>query len=287
MNYEKPISRQRKLYDKNQKNEKMIETIIIGDENSSRHLNQLLGEHPEISVRALIENGSKSIEVIHQLRPDLILIHVELEDISGFEVINKVHLHPSPAIIFVSADEQWAAKAFEYHAYDYLVEPVTSKRIYLSLSKVKELMKFRKQENLQDKLNALFRYIQMGDKQHVVQKSPEKINRKNAELLPIKLAGKIYFLDIEEIEHISASGYYIEIFANGKKHLVRQSLHSIYEKLDRDRFIRIHRSVIIHLKFLSEINRAGLNDFSVKMKNGTIFKISKTYKKAFFDRFNI
>jgi two-component system LytT family response regulator len=287
MNYEKPISRQLKLYDKIQNDEKMINTIIIGDENSAKHVSELLSEHTEISVRALIENGSKSIDVIHQLRPDLILIHLELEDISGFDVVNKVHLHPPPAIIFISRDERSAVKAFEYHAYDYLVEPITSERIYHSLLKVKELIKFRKQENLQDKLNALFRYIKMGDKQHVVQKSSEKVNHKNANLLPIKLAGKIYFLDIEEIEHISASGYYIEIFVNGKKHLVRQSLHSIYEKLDKDRFVRIHRSVIIPLKFLSEINRSGLNDFSVKMKNETIFKISKTYKKEFFDRFNI
>jgi len=287
MNYEKPTSRQLKLYDKIQHDEKTINTIIIGVEKSAKHLNELLSVHPEISVRAIIENGSQSIDIIHQLRPDLILIHVELKGMSGFDVVNKVHLHPPPAIIFISSDERSAAKAFEYHAYDYLVEPITSERIYLSLLKVKELMKFRKQENLQDKLNALFRYIKMGDKQHVVQKLPEKVNHKNAKLLPIKMAGKIYFLDIEEIEHISASGYYIEIFVNGKKHLVRQSLHSIYEKLDKERFVRIHRSVIIHLKFLSEINRSGLNDFSAKMKNGIIFKISKTYKKEFFDRFNI
>jgi two-component system LytT family response regulator len=217
----------------------------------------------------------------------MIIIRAQLEEMSGFAVLDKIHLHPRPVIFFITQNDEDAAKAFEYQAYDYLIEPITSERIYLSLLKVKELMQYRKQENLQEKLNSLFRYIKFSEHNESKKLIQNNANHKAPMLWPIKVAGKIYFLNIKDIEYICASGYYIDIFANRKKHLFRQLINSIYDKLDQNKFIRIHCSVIIHLDFLAEINRRGTNDFSVKMKNGGIFKISKTYKKVFFALFDI
>jgi two-component system LytT family response regulator len=106
-------------------------------------------------------------------------------------------------------------------------------------------------------------------------------------LLPVKKSGRIYFIHPDDIEYIEAAGYYIEVYANGKKHLIRQSLTQLDEILDNHHFVRIHRSVIINLSFLKEIVRDGANDFSAKMANDVTFKISRSYKSEVFEKIGL
>jgi two-component system LytT family response regulator len=139
----------------------------------------------------------------------------------------------------------------------------------------------RRNEHLHEKLNALFRYINPG------KTSPDKPTNGSTRLLPVKMSGRIYFIHPDDIEYIEAAGYYIEVYANGKKHLLRQSLTQLDEILDSHRFLRIHRSVIINLHFLKEIIREGANDFSVRMANDATFKISRSYKSEVFEKIGI
>jgi two-component system LytT family response regulator len=140
----------------------------------------------------------------------------------------------------------------------------------------------KRNEHLHEKLNALFRYINPAKPVDVQHKT-----NGHARLLPVKKGGRIYFIQPEDIEYIEAAGYYIEVFANDKKHLIRQSLTQLDELLDGQRFLRIHRSVIVNLHFLKEIIREGANDFSVRMANDTTFKISRSYKSAVFEKIGL
>ncbi len=254
--------------------------VVADDEVTKNHLIDLASAFKEIDIVSQPSNGTQAVIEIESQQPDLIFIDVTLRDMNGFDLPAKIKLIEKPIIVFVSDDQKDALHAFDSFANDFLMKPISRQRFNLMMIKVKEVISNRQADHLQDNLNALFRYIKVGSSQ-------EKAKTPESDLIPIKLSGRIYFIHTNDIEYISASGYYIEIFAKGKKHLVRQSLNSMAEKLNADQFVRIHRSVVINLQYLQEISRNGTNDFSVKMMSGPEFKISKSYKQAFFDRFGI
>lgn len=259
-----------------------IRTLIIDPDPASRaQLEEVLKRNPAFEVVGTSATGLEGISSIQSFHPDLIFVEIELPDMTGFELLHKISPAMNPQYVFLSSSEEYALKAFEYFAFDYLLRPFTNERLQLTLIKLREQIFQKRNEHLQEKLNALFRYIN--------QAKPEEKSRTNGKnkLLPVKMSGRIYFIHPDHIEYIEAAGYYIEVFANGKKHLLRQSLTQLDEFLDTPYFLRIHRSVIINLHFLKEIIRDGANDFSVKMANDATFKISRSYKAEVFDKIGL
>lgn len=262
-----------------------INTLICS--NDARLVEQLTSVFNHYSEFVLIEPapmGYLAVEQIQKYSPKLVLIETELPDMSGFDLIHKLYPVKIPQFIFLAKDSEYAVKAFEYFAFDYLVRPFNNERLHLSLLKVKESLYQRSSGQIQEKLNALFRYMSSSNR---TTEEPSNGTKNGTFMIPIKTGGRIYFVREDEIQYIVASGYYIEIYANGKKHLLRQSLRGIVEKLDPHKFLRIHRSVVISLSYLKEIIRQGSSDFSARMEDGTSFRISKSYKGEVFDQIGI
>ncbi|WP_339915868.1 LytTR family DNA-binding domain-containing protein [Yeosuana marina] len=254
-----------------------LKVIVVDDEELARkRLENLIKEVPQFELVAQCQNGEDAIEKIESLLPDLIYLDIKLKDMSGFDVLKNLTI--TPIIIFVTAYDKFAIKAFDNFAFDYLLKPFKDSRFLESADKAIEHFKLKKSisgENLSQLLNFF-------------EKNRNKINESNKlQSIPIRLGNKISFLDFNDIKYITASGYYAEIFSESKKHLIRQSLSNLIVELDSDYFIRIHRSTIINLKFMLEIINSNFGDMDVKMKDGKLFRISKSYKKDFLNKLNI
>jgi two-component system, LytTR family, response regulator len=253
-------------------NANKIKTIIIDDEQLARtRIRNLLTDHSEFSLKGEAANGQDGLSLIQHIKPDCIFLDISLPGIDGFSIIEQSDTEKEPIIIVVSGSEEHALKAFDYYAFDYLLKPYKDTRFEKTVHKVIE--QFNKSKQLT---------AQPVQKESVTEK-PKATNN----LIPIKNTGKIQFIDTRDIHFVEASGYYIEINLADKKHLLRQSMARIIDRLDSSQFIRIHRSVIINLQFMQEIIRSANKEYAIKMKSGKIFKVSKSYKKDLFGKLNL
>ncbi len=252
-----------------------IKTIIIDDERIARtRIKNLLEEYTSFDLVGEAETGHGAIKLVENTQPDLIFLDIALPGLDGFSILEKAHTTSQPLIIIVSGSEEHALKAFDYYAFDYLLKPFRDSRFDQTISNIKEHLSSRS----------------TSEKKPNVEKEKKPANAKfdqNDNLIPIKNAGKIQFIRTNDVEFIEAAGYYIEINTLEKKHLLRESMSRIIERLDRSKFIRIHRSIIINLDYMDEITKSSSRDYRVKMKNGRVFKVSKSYKKKFFTHLKI
>ncbi len=257
-----------------------LKTLIIDDEPLARlRLANLLEDVPEIEIICQCKTGQEAIKTINKTEPDLLFLDIQLKDMNGFEVLEKINLKPK--VIFVTAFDNYALKAFEYFAFDYLLKPFKDERFYKSVHKIIEHFKNDTFDGFDEKMDHLLNYIQTPDKQNLT-----KINQ-SKKRLPIKLGNKISFINTKNIKYISASGYYAEIFTEDKKHLLRESLSNLIEELNHDFFIRIHRSTIINLNYLSELINSSYGEIDAKMTDNKLFRISKSYKKDFLSKMGL
>ena len=255
-------------------NSDKIKTIIIDDEQLARtRIRNLLVDHSEFSIKGEAASGQEGISLIQHINPDCIFLDISLPGIDGFSIIEQTETEKEPIIIVVSGSEEHALKAFDYYAFDYLLKPYKDTRFEKTVNKI--IDQFTKDKQPMDRLL-----------KHPKEVRFEKLKASN-NLIPIKNTGKIQFVETKDIQYVEASGYYIEINLSDKKHLLRQSMAKIIDRLDSSNFIRIHRSVIINLQFMHEIIRSTGKEYAIKMKNGKIFKVSKSYKKELFEKLNL
>ncbi len=250
-----------------------IQVIIIEDDPlSAQQLSDWIQKVPEFQLNGIAETGKQAIQLIQQHKPDVIFTDIELPDMNGFEIIEKIELQDRPYIVFTTAHNEHAIKAFEIFALDYLLKPFDEKRFQGSVKRIIEMHKSQNQD-LKGNLQQLLQHFR---------KTLDPVNPFD-QTIPVKTGGKIHFVTFKNIEFIQASSYYIEIFAEGKKYLLRETLSEFLTKLPTPNFIRIHRSVIINLQFMKEIEKVNQNDYQVKLKNNQTFRISKSYRKKFFE----
>ncbi len=250
---------------------KLIKTVVIDDEELARkRIKNLLVDHDEFLLVGEAGEAQEALQIIEDKRPDLLFLDISLPGLDGFAIIEAIKDVQLPFVIVVSGSEGHALKAFEYQAFDYLLKPFKDDRFTKAIDLVK----------------AKFYETEPNGKELLLENDALESQRSD-EIIPIKHAGKILFIEPNDIQYIEASGYYIEINAHGKKHLLRQSMGRILRRLDAGKFIRIHRSTIINLHFMSEIVRSTHKDHLVKMKDGKMFKVSKSFKKTLFRKLHL
>ncbi len=251
-----------------------ITSLIIDDEAlARRRVENLLKDINEVEILAKCKNGNEAIAKIIELKPDLIFLDIKMKDLSGFEVLNNIPKNDLPVIIFITAFDEFALKAFDYFAFDYLLKPFKDERFNHSLLKAINTIKTKKEVNYTQKLDQLLKFVD------------NKINSKipiKKSSLPIKLGNKISFIKFEEIKYIKASGYYAEIHTmDSRHHLLREPLSNLILSFNPSEFIRIHRSTIVNISQVQEILHSSFGEIDVKMKDSEVFRVSKSYKKAF------
>lgn len=244
----------------------MIRTLIIDDVALARErLKRCLADETEIEIVGECDNGEKAVADIRSLTPDLIFLDVQMPALDGFGVLEA--LKEAPEVIFVTAYNEYAIQAFEVNALDYLLKPVDCER----LSKAVERAKSRLKESIRDDhldLRALLDNIKTGSK--------------FLKRLTIKLTGRTILLPIDEIDWIETQGNYLKVHAGRESHLIRGTMQSLETKLNPEKFVRVHRSVIVNVEKIKEIYPRSNGDQDLVLQNGRQLMLSRNYRDKFF-----
>jgi two-component system, LytTR family, response regulator len=195
-----------------------------------------------------------------------------MPEMNGFEVLERIEPERIPAIVFVTAFDKYALKAFEVHALDYLLKPFDDRRFEKALRQAKKQIEQREINNLSQKLFALLedRDAQRSDRS----KRTGFLTR-----LMIKSAGRVFFLKVDEIDWIGADDYYVKLHVGRKSHLLRETMNEMESKLDPEKFLRIHRSAIVNLDRVKEMHPHFNGDYVVVLRDGTQLKLSRSRRE--------
>lgn len=241
-----------------------IKVIIVDDEEPARtNLRLLLEKDADLTLVAECGDGKTAIAAVQEHQPDLLLLDIQMPEVSGFEVIKAIPQAAQPHVIFVTAYDQYAIKAFEVNAIDYLLKPFDDKRFYEAIEKAKGLYQQQTHQSLQDKLQHLL--------QHLEQTQTKQFLRK----LSVRNGSKISFLQVEDIVWVEADNQYIKVHLATATHLMRQSLGYLEEHLDPASFYRTHRSAIVNIHRIQSIEPYFKGDYTITLDNGRTVKLSR------------
>ena len=250
-----------------------IRTLIIDDEPlARRNLRVLLDQDPQIEILDECRNGHEAIKAINTHTPDLIFLDIQMPELDGFDVLAQVgpeHIH---AIIFVTAFDQYALKAFEVHALDYLLKPFDDERFARALERAKSQIAAREIDKLSQRLLALLEDRKSEHK--VTSDQPNYLTR-----LMIKTSNRMMLLKVDEIDFIEADGNYAKLHTGRKTHLLREKMNDLEGRLDPARFVRIHRSVIVNLERIKEMHPHFNGDYIVVLDDGRQLRLSRSRRE--------
>jgi two-component system LytT family response regulator len=246
-----------------------IRTIIIEDEAPARDIVKIyLNKHPEIELLGEFSDGFSGVKAINELKPDLLFLDIQLPKLNGFEILELVEHFP--VIIFTTAYDQFALKAFEMNATDYLLKPFSAERFDAALQKALEKLKSKSQEVKQ------------------VQKLVETINEKieSIDRVVVKTGTKIKVIPAENIIYVEAQDDYVMIYTNESKHLKEKTMKYFETHLDASQFIRVHRSYIVNVNYIAQLEHFTKDSYVVILKTGAKLKVSDSGYKNLKARLN-
>lgn len=240
--------------------------MIVDDEPLARRtVRSLLRTIPEVEIVAESSNGKEALELIRRLDPDLLFLDVQMPEMSGFDLLEKMQTDHLPAVIFVTAYDRYAIQAFDVHALDYLLKPFDDERFETAVIRAIERIRLDHDNQLSRKLLAM-----LGD--YRANASPEK---KALERIAVKSHGRISFIHVDEIEWIEAADQYVLIHVNRQSHLIRESMNQMETKLPQRLFVRIHRSTMVNLQKIHELRSNKQGETNVVLMDGTSLKVSR------------
>ncbi|HKV35025.1 MAG TPA: LytTR family DNA-binding domain-containing protein [Pyrinomonadaceae bacterium] len=248
----------------------MIRTLIIDDVQLARErLKRCLADHPDVEVVGECDNGDKAVKDIRALTPDLIFLDVQMPALNGFGVLEALKAERMPVVIFVTAYNEYAIQAFEVNALDYLLKPVDSERLSKAVQRAKaHLAQPDQGDDLDSRFRAMLEDIKTGSK--------------FLKRLTIKLTGRTILLPTDEIDWIETYGNYLKVHAGRESHLIRGTMQSLETKLDTQKFVRVHRSVIVNIEKVKEIYPRSNGDQDLVLQNGQQLMLSRNYRDRFF-----
>jgi two-component system, LytTR family, response regulator len=241
-----------------------IRTLIVDDEPLARErLVDLLHGDPEIEIAGECGDGLAAVAAIEDHKPDLIFLDVQMPELDGFGVLEAIEL--KPVIVFVTAYDLYALRAFEVHALDYLLKPFDRERFDKALQRAKHQIDRERAGAVNQELIALLADL--------------KARPKPLERLVIKAGGRVFFLRVDEIDWIEAAANYVKLHVGKESHLQRETINGLAAKLDPDKFLRIHRSIIVNLERVKELQPWFHGDYVVIMQDGTQLNSSRNYRE--------
>jgi two-component system LytT family response regulator len=260
-----------------------INAIIVDDEPHAREgLKIRLEEYPSINVVKECSSGFEAIEQINLLKPSLVFLDIQMPEMNGFEVLEKITIDPLPLIIFVTAYDKYALKAFECHAFDYLLKPISDERFEKTMRVVTSEMNRRNLEEYAAKLKSVVNdYLNTVAGESYKKEKSESAEKTFITRLMIKSKEHLSFILIDEIDWIESAGDYVYIHTNSNKYIIRETMVSLEEKLNPKNFIRIHRSAIVNVDKIKSLKPNEHGDYEVFLHSGARLKLSRTYRSKF------
>ncbi len=236
----------------------MIKTVIVEDEKLARDLvRDYLGRHEDFEIIGEYEDGFSGLKAINELKPDLVFLDIQMPKLTGFEMLEL--LEHNPAIIFTTAYDQYALKAFEHNAVDYLLKPYSAERFDESINKARDRVKTGGDQK------SIKQLLAHQDKQE------ETLHR-----VVVKSRSKIHVIPVENIIYLEAQDDYVMIYTPESKHLKQKTMKFFESHLPQEEFVRIHRSYIVRISEIAQMQLYEKESYIVILKNGTKLPVSKT-----------
>ena len=250
-----------------------VRAIIVDDEPAARRGVRLLLERDGgVEIVGEAAGGVEAVELIRREKPDLAFLDVQMPGCDGFEALGKLEPALTPAVVFVTAYDEHALRAFEVNAVDYLLKPYDDARFAAALQRAKDEVRRRRTDSVNSRLTQLLDYLQQNGERAAPPKEDPASDR-----ILIKSSGEIFFLKAEEIDWIEAEGDYMKFHVAGRAHLMRETMARLEARLDPKRFIRIHRSTIVNFDRLRKLSPSFAGEYAVILHDGTKLKLSRGY----------
>ncbi len=245
---------------------KPIRVLLVDDEPLAREMiREMLKDDLEVEVVGECVNGREAVEAIQEHNPDLIFLDVQMPEVGGFEVLEALKTVTVPHVIFVTAYDQYAVRAFEVHALDYLLKPFDRERFESAWRRAKMHILATRNGEMDQRILAILEELKAGSKY--------------LERLVIKSGGRVFFLDTDDIDWIEAEGNYVSVHTGKKSHLLRETISSLEAQLDPKKFLRIHRSSIVKIDRIKELQPWFHGEYRVILLDGTQLTLSRNYRE--------
>ena len=260
-----------------------IRTLVVDDEKPARQrLLDLLARQAEVKVVGECASGSAAMRLIREARPELLFLDVQMPGLGGFEVVEQVGVEYLPVTIFVTAFDQYAIRAFEASALDYILKPYSDERFDVCLARALTHVRTQRREELSARLLSVLARDKMNGFAPVA--SAQTAPVRHLERILVKAGGRVLFLLAADVDWIEASGVYVNLHTGGRKYMHRASLTELEAQLDPDRFIRIHRSSLVNIASVKELHPRSHGDYVAILKDGTCLNLSRSYRPKFETR---
>lgn len=243
----------------------MFTTIIIDDEKLARQrIRTLLAKDKQISIVAECDNGLDAVKQIQKLKPDFIFLDIQMPEKNGLQVLKDLEIEQLPLIVFVTAYDKYAVKAFDINALDYLLKPFDDTRFNTTIKRIKNAMQEAKHDLNIEKLNGLISALD-------TQTPPKRI--------AVKQTDTIHFLPYQEIICIKADGKYVELHNAQQQYKMRKQIRVLEQELDQNIFIRVHRSTIVNINHIVKMQHWYRGEYVLIMSNGDKIISGQAYKE--------
>lgn len=249
-----------------------IRVLIVDDEPLARRGVAIrLRDHSGMEVIGECENGEQALQSIATLKPDLVFLDIQMPGINGIHVLRALPPRSIPAVIFLTAYDEYALAAFEVQALDYVLKPIDDVRFAVSLDRARRLLSLEKPESFYSRVQALLELCSERQEQ-----GPTK-------RFAIRTGNQVAFVESDDIDWIEALGDYAGLHVGKKTHLLRESLGELEKQLDSHLFLRIHRSTIVQLNRIARVDSLANRDSFLALRDGTSLRVSRTYSKPLRD----
>ena len=249
-----------------------IRTVVVDDERPARRkILRFLEAEPSAELVGEAGSGPEAVEIIQRVKPDLVFLDIQMPGFDGFGVIGAIDVEPLPAFVFVTAFDQFALRAFEVHALDYLLKPFDLDQFQKAFGRVKKHLEMRKAGELSERLSKLL---------DEVRGAPRFAGR-----LLVSSAGRAFILEVDRVDRIESAKNYVALHVGGETHLLRGTIGGLYRKLDPEKFLRVSRSHIINVNFIKELHPWFHGEYHLVLKDGTEMTWSRRYLDRSADSF--
>ena len=253
---------------------KKIRTLIADDEPLARErLAGMLAAEPDVEVIGQCRDGEEAVKAIVEQTPDLVFLDIQMPQLNGFEVIDAVGGERMPLVIFVTAHDQHALRAFQVRALDYLLKPFDRDRFRDALQRARKQVEHEDSGDIGRRLLALVKDMRR--------------DQPRSERLVVKSGGRLFFLRADEIDWVEAAGNYVRLHVGSTSYLLRETMNAIEGRLDPEKFFRIHRCRIVNMERIQELQPWLNGEYAVLLRTGTRLTLSRGYREKLQERLKV
>jgi two-component system LytT family response regulator len=255
-----------------------VRVLVVDDEPLARmRIEDVLSHLEGAELVGSASNGVEAVEMIRSLRPDLVFLDVQMPGKTGVEVVREIGPSAMPATIFVTAYDQFAVQAFDVAAVDYVVKPFDDERLESAFERARSRLALEGLGQLRQQLLAV---LQSPGNAGAPSAPAQSASPQYLERIAVEMRGKVQSIPVDQIDYIVQSGPYAELHSGGRRHLIREAMQTLEERLDPRKFMRVHRSMIVRLDLVEALHRGTGGDYEVQLKGGARVKVSRSRREA-------